>query len=307
MHRLAASGALALALCLPLGARAATAIPTCVEVVTSSGADEPLRRLVESELDRHPSHRAVQSDCVSHLRVELIELGAVDGGGRYLTARINQQVPERVTVDQRGLEPAIERLLVVVLHNDPLKLRGPQSRAWLGDQSQAFVRGRNFYGLETFELFTPFTDHVQSLPGLALSARRETRCWYLGLRLSSALSPNVNDQQSELVLWVKGEIEGAIFSRPSATASLFASLLLGAEYQRFRGPAPLLGPGATGTATFAGFAPGARGGLELFRAGELRMTIFAQISLPAFLSTDPDAGVVDEWLPTVALGAGAIL
>ncbi len=296
-----------LLLTLATSSTARAAIPTCVEVVTGSGEDPALRRLVESELDRHRSHHAVPRDCVSYLRVELIELDAADGGGRFLTGRINQQVPQRVAVDRRGLEPALENLLTVVLHNDPVRLHGPERSGWLNDQSRAFVRGENYYGLETFELFTPLSSNVQMLPGFALAARRETRAWYLGLRLESALNPNVVPEEQTLVLWFKGGIEGAAFARPSATTTFYGSLLLGAEYQRFRGPAPLLGPGANGTAVALGFAPGVRGGLELFRAGELRATIFAQLSLPAFVSSDPDAGVVDEWLPTVAIGAGAIL
>jgi hypothetical protein len=56
-----------------------------------------------------------------------------------------------------------------------------------------------------------------------------------------------------------------------------------------------------------GFAPGLRGGVELLRIAEARVTIFAQLSLPAFISTDPDGVVVNQWLPTAAIGGGALL
>jgi len=301
-HALAAGVALLL---LSIQAQART--PTCVEVIGAKGDAAELRRLVESELDRHRSHRAVREGCGSYLRVELIEIDPVDGGGRFLTARINEQVPQRVRVDGRGLEPALERLLTVVMHNDPVRLRGPLTRTWLGEQGEAFVRGENRYAIEAFQLYTPLGDSLQSLPGLVLSAGRETRAWYLGLRLGSALAPSPPDDRAALSLWVKGELEAGLFASPTGTSSLFAALLLGAEVQRFTGPAPLLGPGARGSAVSGGFAPGLRAGLELLRVAEARVTLFAEISLPAFISTDRDGGIVDQWLPTAAIGGGAML
>ncbi len=121
---------------------------TCVDVAASSDR-EALRTLVESELDRHPSHHAVRDGCVSYLRVELIELDRE----RFLTARINEQVPERVRVGPGGVEAAVTKLLTVVLHNDPVRLRGPISRNWLGEQREAFVTGQNQFALEGLQLF----------------------------------------------------------------------------------------------------------------------------------------------------------
>ncbi len=300
--------ALAVAAALWLVAGHAEArIATCVEVIGGAGDGAELLRLVESELDRHPSHQAVRQGCTSYLRIELIQIDPIDGGGRYLTARINEQVPERVRIDGRGLLPALERLLTVVLHNDPVKLRGPVTRTWFGEQGEAFVRGKNAYSLEAFELFTPLGGELQTLPGLVLSGRRETRAWYLGLRLGGALSPNIPDDRTVLEAWLKTELEAGLFANPSGTSSLFAALLLGGEFQRFTGPAPLLGTAARGSAVSGGFSPGLRGGLELLRSAEARVTIFAQISLPAFVSSDPDGGVVNQWLPTAAIGGGALL
>ena len=133
------------------------------------------------------------------------------------------------------------------------------------------------------------------------------RSFYLGLRLGGALSPNIPDDHAALTLWLKSELEAGVFASPSGQSSLFAALLLGGEYQRFVGPAPLLGVAARGTAVSGGFSPGLRGGLELLRVAEARVVIFAQISLPAFVSSDPDGGVVNQWLPTAAIGGGALL
>jgi hypothetical protein len=97
---------------------------TCVEVAAAPAETDALTRLIKSEIDRHPTHRAVSSDCESTLTVEVIDLGA--GGGKWLTGRLNTQVPYRERVGAEGLAPAVERLLTVLLHNDPLILRGPE-------------------------------------------------------------------------------------------------------------------------------------------------------------------------------------
>jgi len=33
---------------------------------------------------------------------------------------------------------------------------------------------------------------------------------------------------------------------------------------------------------------------------------FLQVMLPAFISSDPDHGVVDQWVPSLAIGAGLL-
>src|SRR2546423_7216885 len=62
----------------------------CVQVHTDESGDG-LQRLVENELAHHPSHVAVKERCDSNLLVELFAVGGV----RYLTARINREVPVR--------------------------------------------------------------------------------------------------------------------------------------------------------------------------------------------------------------------
>jgi hypothetical protein len=89
-----------------------------------------------------------------------------------------------------------------------------------------------------------------------------------------------------------------------AQHSPFAALGVGVEHQRWRGPAPLLG-GVRRTATATGVAVSARLGVELFRAADARFQLFGQAALPAFKSSDSEGGVVDQWTPTFALGAGA--
>jgi hypothetical protein len=274
---------------------------TCVEVDAPSDR-EALRTLIESELDRHPSHHAVREGCVSYLRIELIELE----GERFLTARINEQVPERVRVGAGGVEAAVSNLLTVVLHNDPVRLRGPLSKNWLGEQREAFVKGQNQLSIESFELFTLLDGRLQTLPGFVISGRREAPRWFLGVRLAAAVSPSSGEAVA-LTSYVSAAAEGALFSHPSAETSLFGSLLLGVELERFSGPAPFLGEGARGTAVGMGFSPGVRGGVELLRLSEIRLAFSLEARLPVFLSDDPDGGVMrDAWMPSAALAGGLV-
>jgi hypothetical protein len=51
---------------------------------------------------------------------------------------------------------------------------------------------------------------------------------------------------------------------------------------------------------------GARAGVEALRASDVRVLAFLQLQLPAFVSRDADHGVVDQWVPYAAVGAGVL-
>src|SRR5450432_1130656 len=102
---------LALAILLSAGVSAAE-VALCVELAG-------VRKLVRTELDRHPSHQVVDTGCRSHLRVELFEAA----GARYLTAQIDREVPARyVVTDAVELGARLSDALSLVLHNDPTYL-----------------------------------------------------------------------------------------------------------------------------------------------------------------------------------------
>jgi hypothetical protein len=308
----AARAALLVALLAPAAARAQ--LRTCVEVdVAKAGADAKagdakaasLARVVKTELDRHLTHRAADTDCQSFLRVELADLGPVDG--EWLTARINSQVPHRERVGPDGLVPAVERLLTVVLNNDPFVLKGPEAPGWLRRQGRDLERRSVFHwGAEAYELAAPVGGGLQTLSGVALTLRREVSAVYLGFRVGGAFNPFAPTDQLVLRARVDAQIEGAIYARPVADTSLYFSVLLGLAYSRFEGPAALDGPGAVGTATDATFAVAVRGGIEAFRTTDLRLYAFAELAAPASVASDPDHGVVHQWVPTAGLGAGLL-
>jgi hypothetical protein len=308
---LAATAALIAAVVAPAAARAQ--LRTCVEIDVAGTAQAAapadaraasLARVVKAEIDRHLTHRAADTDCQSFLHVELADLGPVDG--QWLTARINSQVPHRERVGPDGLVPAVERLLTVVLNNDPFVLKGPETPGWLRRQGRDLERRSVFHwGAEAYELAAP-VGGLQTLSGVALTLRREVSAVFLGFRVGGAFNPFAPADRLVLRTRVDAQIEGALYARPVADTSLYLSVLLGLAYSRFEGPAPFDGPGAVGIATDSTFAVAVRGGIEAFRTTDLRLYAFAELAAPASVASDPDHGVVHQWIPTAGLGAGLL-
>jgi hypothetical protein len=290
-----------------LAARPAAAqLQTCVEIQGKTDA-AALDRLVRGEIDRHPTHRAAATDCQGYLIVEVIDLGPRPEEGKWVTGRINGQVPHREKVGPDGLGPAVERLLKVVLHNDPLVLHGPESPGWLQRQRRALERrSRTHFGAEVYELTAPLGSSVATLSGLGLTVRREIDALYVGVRVGAAVDPVEHPMSLRLHAQVDAQVEAALYLSPIAETSLFASALVGLSYQRFDGPASFDGPGATGTATSTGVALALRGGVETLRTSDVRLVAFLQLQAPGFISRDPDHGVVERWIPCLTIGAGAL-
>jgi hypothetical protein len=284
---------------------AAAQLKTCVQVEAPGAEHDSLKRAVETELDRHPSHRAAREDCQGYLTVELLDLGAQEG--KWLTGRINSQVPQREHVGPDGLVPAVERLLRVVLHNDPLVLSGPRSQNWLDRQKHALeVRSAMHWGAELFELGARLDGGLATLAGVALSLRREADALYIGARVGAAFDPGAQPGRLSLRMQFEAQLEAGWYASPAATTSFFASALLGGVHQRFEGPAPFDGPDAIGSATSMGVTVGGRAGVEALRASDMRLLAYLQLQVPAFVSRDSDHGVVDQWVPCAAVGAGVL-
>jgi hypothetical protein len=304
MRRLAALASALAALALaPRLARADAQVTTCVAVESGRGDAKELARLVRAEVARHPTHSVVEKDCATHLVVELVELKE----GKFLTGHVDAQVPYRIAVDPTvGIANGVEDLLRVVLHSDPLVLRGPEEESYLAESLGKLRReGRMMYELEAFELGMAAAGDAWQLPGLALRVRREVGPFHVGLRVAGAyrarsgldLAPTAD---------IAGHAEVAIFSSEEADTAFYGSLLVGLEHQRFAGPAPLVGPGADGSAMQTGLSFGLRGGLEVLRTTSVRFDVYAQALLPAFKVHDVDGGVIDAWVPGAMLGAGAV-
>jgi hypothetical protein len=290
---------------------AAAQLRTCVHVDAGKADADALARLVKSELDRHPTHHTAGEDCQAELTVELIDLGGGQGaatqGERWVTGRINTQVPYREKVGPDGVGPAVQRLLTVVLNNDPLILKGPESNTWLRRHGRALEqRSLMHFGGELYELGARLGGAFVTLPGVAITVRREVSALHVGARLGGAFNVGNDPDRLHLQAQFDAQVEAALYASPSENTSLFASALLGLVHYRFEGPAPFDGPDATGVATSTGLSLGLRGGVETLRTSDVHLLLFLQIAAPAFISNDVDHGIIDQWVPTAALGAGVL-
>src|SRR5260221_3372049 len=302
MGRLAVLLALVVFLVAP-AARAQGMVSTCVKVITSRGDAEELERLVRSEVARHPTHVVVEKECRTTLEVEMIEIAE----GRFLTGRTGSQVPHRVRIEGKdGLVPALSELLRVVLHNDPIVLEGPKEESFLGASlNQLRRKGQNLYGIEAFEWMAPVGGRLTQLPGAALRIRREVNSFYVGVRLGAAFRLE-GTQKLELhpTAHVAAHAEGGLFTAAMSDTSFYVSALVGIEHQRYVGPAPLVGEGATGDALQTGLSLGLCGGVELLRTTDVRFDLSLQLLVPAFVTHDIDAGVIHAWVPSAMIGGG---
>ena len=276
---------------------------TCVNVEAPAANADAITRLVRTEIDRHPTHRAATTDCETYLSIEVIDLGAQ--GGQWVTGRIGTQVPQRERIGGDGIAPAIERLLTVVLHNDPLVLRGPESGGWLIRQERELqLRSRMRIGVEAYEIGAWVAGGLATLPGVAISARREVSTLYIGLRLGGALDPAARPDALHLQAQLDAQLEAALYARPSAAVSLFAGVLVGAVYQRFEGPAPLDGVGATGVATTMGLSLAVRAGASSSRKARRWTSAKRNVSTPARTARESPIVVATPVAPTPSSGAG---
>jgi hypothetical protein len=297
-------GLLAGALMVMVASPAAAQLRTCVRVEAGKTDPQALTKLVKSELDRHATHRAVDQDCQGYLTVELLDLGS---GERWVTGRINTQVPFREKVGADGIGPAVQRLLAVVLNNDPLILQGPESNTWLRRQGRALERRSVMHvGAEVYELAARIGGSFDALPGVAITARREVSALHVGARIAGAFNPEGRAEQLHIQAQVDAQVEAALYLSPAENTSLFASALLGLSHIRVEGPATFDGPGATATTSTSGLSFGLRAGVETLRTADVHILMFLQATLPAFVNDDPDHGVVDQWVPSAGIGAGIL-
>ncbi len=150
--------------------------------------------------------------CQAYLSIEVLDFGA---GGKWITGRLDTQVPHRERIGPDGIVPAVERLLTVLLHNDPLVLRGPESTSWLARQQRALmVRSTMHAGLEVYELVTPVGAPLGTLPGVALSLRREVDQISIGVRVAGAFNPAAQPDGLSLRLQFDAQVEAAFYFRP---------------------------------------------------------------------------------------------
>ncbi len=281
-------------------ARAQSPTETCVELKTVREDAAAIRDLIKTEIDRFPTHRSADEGCGSFLRVEIIDLS----GTTYVTGRINTQVPHREAMTD-DLATAIERMLRVVLHNDPVRLRGPRRDNLLRRTLRGLKHGATFFGAEAYQVMSVVDGELEALPGIAAVVRREAQDWHLAARLSFA--HRLADPPPgglELTGRIGFGLQALYFDDPLADTSFYWGIELGMDHQRMAGPAPGYGEGVEDEYSQTGFAVSGRAGVEFFRTTTGRLDLFAQVTLPVFATHDEEGRIADTWLPGLSLGAG---
>ncbi len=307
MRHVAAIGCFAALSLVLLAAPAASAqgVPTCVDVRATHLAPaerEALERLVRDEVLRHRTHQPAEDGCATHLSVELLELD----GRRYLTGRVDLQVPVRVEVDE-GLEAAVVELLRIVLGNDPLVLEDPEALEGFGGAMRRLRRGASLWQVELHQALGVLEGRPFGLSGLSLGFRREVHRFALEARLGATVRTGESTGERTVpVAFFEATVGGRWFFAPWADTSLYAGASVGLVHHWLRGPLASR-PDLIDTVHVTGLAAGLRLGLEVLRTTAHRLDLFVGASLPAFVTADETAEVVDAWLPTLSLGAGLSL
>jgi hypothetical protein len=290
------------------GQAALASLRTCLEVESSSDDATDLEWLVASEVNRHPTHQVVVADCQSYLRVEVLSVGEGDASERFVTARIDAEVPHRERVGADGLAAAIERALAVVLQSDSLT----RSDTRPGDPFPQSVReleqrGRNHAGVELFSVGAVVGGEIETFPGVAIMARREVSWLHVGARISAASCLPRCGRELHYSRQFAAQLDLSLYTSSTAPTAGFGSALFGIEYQRFYGRRHYDLVESYGAATAIGPSLGLRGGVELLRHADARFQFFAQPQLPLFVTNDRDHGVIKRWVPSLTLGVGAVL
>ena len=286
-------------------AAAAGQVTTCVSVDEGAKDREGLIRLVESEVARHPSHRVGHGACETHLRVEMIEIH----GERFITGRIDGEVPQRVAVagnDARALEAAVTDLLQTVLGNDPVVLHPPGEQSFFGARLlELRDLGRNSLDVAAVEAVSVVPGGATFQPGLMIGFTREVSVFQVSVEALFAERLSPHPGRLDLDTLGRLQITTSLYFSKSADVAGFAGASLGLGYDRFTGPRGAgLGRG-DGEYSAVGPGLGLRGGVELFRTTTTRVTLFAEAFVPMFAASDEDTEIVHAWVPTLALCAGA--
>jgi hypothetical protein len=299
--------AVAVALLALLLARGAAAeITVCLEVAAPADDLASFRKLVRTEVDRHPSHRVVETGCRVELRVELFDVA----GTRYLTAQIDREVPARFAIkDAVDLAPRLDDAIRLVFHNDPTYLAEDVAHM---DALQRFgqmilVRGRLAFRLEVFEAISRSGTGPVTVPGIALGVTRGSGHLQVLGRMYGGGAPGSTpgtDQALQVLAGIDGGLTYEIFDK--ASWSPYVSACAGAQFVRYVGREK-----ATDTALThvndVGATLSARLGARFFRWYTFDLDLFAQGYVPLFLTKDVDSGFFGGkglYTPGLQLGLG---
>jgi hypothetical protein len=295
------AAALAIALTL-LSSTARATVPLCLEVRADADA-AGLEKLTVDELAHHPSHHLVArgAPCDSRLTVELFSVA----GARYLTARVNQEVPVRFAVKSaRELEERLGEALRQVLRSDPVYLAEDLSRmnaVWRAGAN--LVRnGTTRYRLELFELVGSGGKSAVFASGGAFTVARGIDHLQVFARLEVAGSPRSFGPDGVVLRVLAGADAGVLWEASArANTTFYVGPGVGLHYARFEGAQA--GREANPLNALL-FSVALRTGVRTLRFYGFDLDLFAQLHLPLYKSADPDTTLVDAYTPYVEAGLG---
>jgi hypothetical protein len=276
------------------------ATPLCLEV-RADGDAAAFRQLVENELAHHTTHRLVASGCASQLSVELFTVA----GTRYLTARVNQEVPVRFEIRAaHELDDKLSEALRQVLRNDPVYLAEDLSRlnaAWRAGAN--LVRhGNNRYRLELFELVGGGGANAVFASGGAFTVARGIDHVQVFARLEVAGSPSSpHDGTVTLRVLAGGDLGFLWEASARANATLYVGPGVGLHYARFEG---WQGGAEATPANAILFSVAARAGARFLRFYGFDVDLFVQAHFPLYKTHDPDSTLIDAYTPYAMVGLG---
>jgi hypothetical protein len=280
-------------------ARAET--PLCV-TVRSDEDSAGLRKLVESELAHHRSHRLVSEGCTGTLLVDLFRAG----GARYLTARIDDQVPVRYLIKNAAdLAERLAEALRLVLGSDPVYLSEDLSRHSAVQRAALSLvkRGHNRYRVELLEGLVRTAGGAALATGGARSFARGADHLSVYARLFAAGSATAVGTDNQPVRYLVGGEVGLLFeaSRRAATTFYIGPLVsvLGMSLQ---GRVPT--SGEVDSANRVDLAAGLRLGLRFLRTHAFDADVFAAGYFPVSNAKDVDSQLVQVYAPMLMLGSG---
>ncbi|HVW23883.1 MAG TPA: hypothetical protein VHC69_00840 [Polyangiaceae bacterium] len=297
--------AVLLVACVARSATAAGQVTTCIAVEAAPEDRDALARLVDSEVSRHPSHRVSHDGCETHLHVELLDVR----GDRFLTGRLDGEIPQRVPVEGksgRALESAVTELVRVVLGNDPVVLHAPGEQSFFSARVLELKNlGKNTFDVAAVEALSLLGGRATFEPGILVGFTREVSSWQLGVEALFAQRLNGHAGHLDLDTLGRLQVTGALYFSKEADTSFFAGMSLGLGYQRFTGPRGAGLPRGDGEYSVAGPGLAIRGGIEAFRSTTTRVTLFAEAFVPMFVASDDQTEIVQSYVPTLTVCAGA--
>ncbi len=278
-------------------ARAVT--PLCLETRTENDA-AGFRKLIEDELAHHKTHKLVSEGCASHLSAELF----IVGGTRYLTVRVDQEVPVRFVVKTaHDLEEKLIDALRQVLQNDPVYLAEDLSRlnsVWRAG-AKLVRNGQNRYRLELFQLLGHGVRNPVFASGAAFTVARGIDHLQVYVRLSAAGSAQGLGDDVVLRVIAGADIGGLYEVSPRRNSSFYLGPTVALHYVRFEGK--VAGAEAQPINTVL-CSVGLRLGVRVLRYYGFDLDLFAQANLPLYKTRDPDSTLFDEWTPYGSVGPG---